>query len=255
MKSLPKYKCLIRNLVSRDLTLKYRASIMGYLWSMLNPLMLIITYIIAFKYILGMRSISRSQIIVGVVLWTFCATAMMSSVKAILTSAPLLQKVTFPRVIPVISTQIFCLIQHLIVYPVLFITLLVLKKFPNFNWLYVFLILILLNIMLFGMGLFLSTVNIFYRDVEHFLAIAIRILFWFTPIVYNISILSERRFLKYIIAYTPFSPFVRSMTAVLCDGHPIPVECGIQMVSYSVAALGVGIVCFYSFQHRFVEAI
>jgi len=255
IRSLPKYKSLIRNLVGRDLKVKYRDSLMGYLWSMLNPLMMIITYIVAFKYILGMRDVSAPRIIVGVAVWTFCGITVTSSANSLLRSAQLLHKVAFPRIVPVISNQLFCLIQHVIVYPFLIIGLFFLKCPVSLNWFYVIVVLILLNLMLFGMGMFLAALTVFFRDIQHFLAIAMRILFWFTPIIYPISKMQGRTILYYIVAYSPFSPFIRSMTRVFCTGKGLTAECSIQMAAYTIVALVCGFVCFYSLQHRFMEEI
>ncbi|MHC4661942.1 MAG: ABC transporter permease [Planctomycetota bacterium] len=252
--SLPKYKSLIRNLVGRDLKIKYRDSLMGYLWSLMNPVLMVITYIIAFKYIIGGRTASPQKIIVGISMWTFCAVTMSTSATAVLKSAQLLQKVAFPRIIPVISNQLFALTQHLVIYPILIVVLILFKVPVSFNWFYAIIILVLLNIMLFGIGLFLSAVTVYYRDVQHFLAIAINILFWFTPIIYKAEDMEKRsKILEYVINYTPFSPFIRSFTGAFCKGEALTGELTLHMLAYAAFSLLLGLLVFYRCQHRFVE--
>src|ERR671924_2310548 len=98
MRSLFRYRELIRNLVLKDLKLKYRGSVLGFLWSLANPLLMIVVYTIAFNYILGMRVRGFVfYLMLGIVAWTFFANSAVMSAGAIVENGGLVKSIFFPR--------------------------------------------------------------------------------------------------------------------------------------------------------------
>src|SRR5687767_7956555 len=110
--ALAGYRHLLRNLVIKDLKLKYRGSVFGFLWSLANPLLMIIVYTIAFTYILPVRSEGFVfYLMLGVLSWTFFVNSAAMSTGAIVDNAGLLKSVFFPRAILPIGTVLFNLAQ------------------------------------------------------------------------------------------------------------------------------------------------
>ena len=110
-----RYRELVRNLVFKDLKLKYRGSIFGFLWSLFNPLVMMTVYVIAFKYIMRMRSDGFVfLLLVGLLAWTFFSAAVSMAAGAIADNGGLLKTVHFPRAVLPISSVLFNLAQYLL---------------------------------------------------------------------------------------------------------------------------------------------
>ena len=113
--SLYRYRELLRNLVLKDLKLKYRGSVFGFLWSLLNPLLMIVVYAMAFTFILRIRSAGFVfYLMLGQLAWTFFASSASMSTGAIVDNGGLLKSVFFPRAILPIATVLFNLAQYLL---------------------------------------------------------------------------------------------------------------------------------------------
>ena len=111
--SLYSYRELLKNLVLKDLKLKYRGSVFGFLWSLANPLLMIVVYTVAFTYILRVRSEGFVfYLMLGLLSWTFFASSAAMSTGAIVDNAGLLKSVLFPRAILPIATVLFNLAQY-----------------------------------------------------------------------------------------------------------------------------------------------
>lgn len=257
IKWLPQYRELLKNLVTKNLRIKYRSSVLGYLWSLLNPALLIFVYYIAFNYVLTFRQASSvAELVTGIVFWQFAASTINSSCNSIIGARGLIEKVRFPRIIPIISGQAFNCIQYLLTFPAVFVLLYVFYyKVTVFSvhllWLPLFLI--LLNVFLFGISLFLATAVIFYRDIKHFIDIALKLLFWLTPIIYDIEKLNQSASATMVVKAMPFTPFIRCLQRIMVHGEMPPLISSLQCGLYTFVALIVGIIVFYSYQHRFVE--
>ncbi|RMD79866.1 MAG: ABC transporter permease [Lentisphaerae bacterium] len=256
LRLLPRYRTLIWNLILKDLHLKYRSSILGYLWSLINPLMMMATYILAFKYILQMRKIggvdSAMMIIVGLLFWDLFGMVLTSSSNCLLNNMGLIAKVRMPRICPIISNHLYQLILHFLIYPVLMGLLFFYYRCPvTINLIYFILTFVLLNIFLFGAGMILAVGTVYYRDITHLLDVALRLLFWFSPIVYSLDRIPER-FQPYF-KLMPLTPFLRCIQNSLCKGLPPPGPSFGLCAIYAVVALVAGFFIFYRYQHRLVE--
>ena len=113
--SLYRYRGLLKALVLKDLKLKYRGSVFGFLWSLANPLLMIVVYTLAFTFILGIRSeMFVFYLMLGQLAWAFFASSAMMSTGSIVDNAGLLRTVLFPRAILPIGTVLFNFAQYLL---------------------------------------------------------------------------------------------------------------------------------------------
>lgn len=255
LKLLPLYKDLLRNLVVKELRVKYRNSVLGYFWSLINPLSLILTFVIAFKYLIpnaaGRGEDFILRLVTGIIFFNFFSSTLTTSANSIVGAKGLISKVRFPRLVPVLSNHSFNLIQHLLVWPPLMIYLYGFAKCPiTLNLLWFIPIFLLINIYFIGLSLILSTATVFFRDVKHFLQAIMRMLFWGTPIIYQLKDIPEK---MWFMKGAPFTPFIHITKQVLLYGEaPNMTFLGISSL-YAGFALLIGSCLFYSFQHRFVE--
>lgn len=205
---LRQYRHLLRNLVVKDLKLKYRGSVLGFVWSLANPLLMIAVYTIAFTYILGIRTPGFVfYLMLGMLAWTFFANAIAMGTGAIADNGGLVRSVWFPRAILPIATVLFNLAQYvltaLVFLPVLMTIYGVRPAAPMAAYPIVVLLQTAFTI---GIALLLAVGTAFFRDVRHFVEVALPVIFWATPVVYETSRLPDR--VRDVIVLTPLSPYV-----------------------------------------------
>lgn len=193
LREIFKFKNLIYNLVSRDLKVKYKGSILGFFWSLLNPLAMLIVYTVAFKYIIRIRVENFPLFFLcGFLPWTFLSLSLSMAVSSIKDNANLVKKVYFPREILPLSIVLSNLVQFLLTFIILIPALLLFKIKLGLPLLYLPLIIIFHLAFILGLSLLLSALNVFFSDIRHLLEIFLQIWFWLTPIIYPVSFVPER---------------------------------------------------------------
>ena len=251
--SLVQYRELIRNLVFKDLKLKYRGSVFGFLWSLLNPMVMMTVYMVVFKYIMPVRGSGFVfQLLLGILAWTFFANAAMMSTGAIADSGPLLKSVFFPRAILPIATVLFNFAQYLLM-AVVFLPVMMIAfgVRPGGPMLAYPLFLALQVIFTIGVSLILATGTTFFRDIRHLLEVALAVLFWTTPIVYELHQVPER-FRVFVLA-SPLSPFVVSYKDVFFYRRWPEPAVWTFAIAYAIIAFAVGASLLLAYEDRFAE--
>jgi lipopolysaccharide transport system permease protein len=255
MRTLFRYRELIRNLVLKDLKLKYRGSTLGFLWSLANPLLVILVYSFVFTRML------RSDIpnfgyflLVGILPWNFFAQSLMMSTGAVIDNGNLIKKVWLPIEVFPITTVLFNLAQFLLALLVLLPAAIVyFKSSLTWSWLAFVPILSLQVLFTLGLCFFFSTATVFYRDVKHFTEILLMLLFWLTPVVYNLRALPES--LRHIVYMNPVSFFIAAYQDILYLGVFPGVVGIVAMLLLSFTSLGLGYLFFVTCKARFPEEI
>ena len=255
MKSLYAYRELIRNLVLKDLKLKYRDSALGSLWSLANPLLLIVVYSFVFSHILrGGPPNFAYFLIVGILPWNFFSQSMMMSTGSILENGNLIRKVALPMEVFPVSTVLFNLAQYLFALAVFIpMALLFFRVPPAWSWLAFLPILVLQVLFTTGVCFMVSTATVFYRDVRFFAEILLTLLFWLTPIVYDVRIVPGA--LVTAIYLNPMSYFVLAYQDALYHNSFPSAERMAVMLVLSLSILGLGFVLFEFLKVRFAEEI
>ena len=168
-RELFRYRALIQNLLLKDLKLKYRGSVLGFMWSLLNPLLLLGTYTFVFKYVVRIQMDNYPYfLLVGLFPWNFFSSSLIGSTQAITGNADLIRKVHFPRETLPIATVLFTFAQLLLAFAV-FLPALVLISGVRLHWTAVLFVPLLVLHLLFTIGLafILATGTVFFRDVAH----------------------------------------------------------------------------------------
>ena len=161
----------------------------GLLWSMVTPLLLIIVYNFVFGHLLrGGPANFAYFLMVGILLWNFFAQSLMMSTGSILDNGNLIRKVALPMEIFPVATVLFNCAQVLFALVVFFPMAFLFFKVPvAFSWINFLPVLTLQIFFTLGTCFMFSTANVFYRDVRHFTVILLIMLFWITPIIYNVQ--------------------------------------------------------------------
>ena len=253
--NLYSYRELLKNLVLKDLKLKYRGSVFGFLWSLVNPLMMIIVYSTAFTFILRVRSRGFVfYLMLGQLSWTFFASSAAMSTGAIVDNAGLLKSVLFPRAILPIGTVLFNLAQYLLTALVFLPVMLIWYQVPLSARMLLFPVFLALQVVFtIGIALILATATAFFRDVRHLLDVALGALFWTTPILYELRQVPER--FRLLILLSPVSSFVVAYQQLFFFREWPDATVWLVASAYALGAFVVGASLFLAFEDGFTEQL
>jgi lipopolysaccharide transport system permease protein len=249
------FRELLRNLVLRDLRLKYRGSVLGFLWSMVNPLVTIGIYAVAFGYILKVPTQSFVlYLISGLLAWGYFAVSLSMSTGAVIDSGSLVKAVYFPRSILPMATVLFNLTQFLLTCAIALPAALLIYRIPPTVSMLAWPIFVILQTMLcIGLALLLATLTAFFRDIRHFLEIALQVLFWLTPLVYEQRMVPSG--IKFVSMLSPMTPIVMGYhQSLYYRVWPEPFIF-FSAALYACAALSLGIFVFRRYEARFGELL
>lgn len=190
LKELFKYRDLLKQLVVRDLKVRYRNSVLGFFWSLANPLLQVATMTIVIKYVmrLDIRNYS-AYLLVGYLPWMFFQMALLDSSQVVLMHRDLLRKVYFPREVLPLSVVIANLIHYILALFVFFSYLLAYRVFlhgaPIMPSAFLLPVLMALqSCLIIGLTFFVSCLNVFYEDVKYLLTALLNVFFYLTPVMY-----------------------------------------------------------------------
>ena len=249
------YRALIRNLVIKDLKLKYRGSLIGFVWSLANPLLTAAVYTIAFRSILRIRSEGFVfYLMLGLLAWTFFASSAAMSTGSIVDNGGLLKSVRFPRAILPIATVLFILAQYLLTVLVFLPLMLIVYRIRPAAPMLLFPVIVTLQALFtIGVALILATTTAFFRDVRHLVEVALMVLFWTTPIVYTIHDVSGR--LPQLILLSPLSSFVTAYHNIFYDRQWPSLEIWAMAITYTTVALSLGLWLIVRYEDSFAERV
>lgn len=254
IRELYQYRELLKNLAFRNLKIKYKGSAIGFLWSLVNPLLMIGVYTLVFTYIIKARMPNfPAYLSVGIVSWNFLSMSLFSSVNAIVGNVSLVKKVYFPREILPISVVLSCFVEFLLTLLVLFLALALFKV--HLRWVIVFLPFLFFFQILFstGVSLFFSCLNVFFRDVAHLVRVLLLAWFWVCPIVYPLHSIPERLHRIYLL--NPMASLIVCYRDLLFRAR-IPTF-SLFAVSFltTMTILSIGYYVFRRYEHRFAEEV
>ncbi|MDC0246062.1 MAG: ABC transporter permease [Acidimicrobiales bacterium] len=188
------YRELLFNLTRTELQLRYKNSVLGFIWSLLNPLLYLVVFSLVFQEILRTNiPMFAIFLLSGLLIWNFFSSSLNSGTGAIIGNASIVKKIWFPReVLPLASVGASAIHFFLQAF-VLVLALLVFQHEPNWAALSLLPLALLVIIVLASAGaITLSALNVYYRDIQHFLEISLIAWFWLTPIVYNYNLVADR---------------------------------------------------------------
>jgi ABC-type polysaccharide/polyol phosphate export permease len=248
------YRDLVQNLVSRDFKTRYKRSYLGILWSLLNPLLLILVYTLAFDYIMKIRVKDFPMFFMcGFLPWSYFSAGILTSFSSLSDSGYLIKAVYFPREIVPLSIVLSCLLHFLITFIFVFPILFIYGYLPQWSYLSLPVIVLLQTIFVFGLSLFLSSIHVYFRDLRYILDVVLMAWFWLTPVVYPSTLIPE----SYLFLYklNPMTLFVTAYRDVLLNGTlPIP-KYWIAILIATFGSLALGYLPYLRIRKRLAEEI
>jgi lipopolysaccharide transport system permease protein len=257
------------NLTLRELRSRYKRSALGWTWSLLNPLSTVIVFAIVFAFFLkvqppvghpsGLHNFAMF-LLCGLLPFSFLSNGMNASLDSLLSNSNLIRKVYFPREVLVVSSILSLLVTLLVELGVLCVLLLL---FGNMvlPWIPVLLGLVAIEtVFVLGIGLMLSVLNVYFRDVKHFIGISLQALFYSAPIVYPISFVQDaanRTSFPVLRVYTlnPLVRFVDAYRAVLYDLRFPALSDVLYITAWAIAMLALGLFVFRRLDRRLAEEV
>ena len=247
-----KYIELLRQLVLKDIKLKYRRSYLGYIWSILNPLLMMIVLTVVFSNLFKFDIPNFSAyLLTGQLIFGFVSEATSSSVTAIVHNASLIKKTYVPKYIFVLSKITSSLVNMLFAMIALILVMIFTQVEITLNVLWVPIIFLELYIFSLGLGLILSASTVFFRDIQYLWGVFTSIWMYLTPIIYPVSIISQ----EYRWWYDNLNPmvnYVEQFRNVILNSQSLSMESLSQGFIISIILLLVGIWFFNRKENEFI---
>ena len=255
IKEIWKFRALIWALVSRHLRARYRGSLLGFLWSFLNPLFLIAVYSLVFKYYMRFPDQNNYTVfmLTGLLPWIWFSSGLLEATSSISGGGSLITKAIFPaHVLPIVSV-LTNLVHYILAIPLL-IALMLFNGVPiHASILFLPFIILLQLVLMTGFSLALSSLNVYYRDIQHILGNIMTLWFFLCPIIYPVSSVPER--FQFSLRLNPVSTLVDAYHKVILEGTlPDPKHLLFLSVLSLISCI-LGSLIFNAYRDQFAEAV
>jgi lipopolysaccharide transport system permease protein len=237
------YRHLIRKIAISDFKLRYKNTVLGFFWSLLEPLLMLIVLYLVFTNLMRWE-VEHYQLflLLGIVSWDFLAKGTGMSLNCILGKPGLVKHVYFPREVLVISSCVTALMIALLEFLVFAIFMIIFGVIPGPTVIYFPFILLIEFILILGLSFGLSALNVYYRDVQYMWAVVLQAGFFAAPIIYPMSILPPK-----VASLIMLNPMTR-IIEMFRDSLIYNTQLNIAAVSYAIASalilLGIGYYIF-----------
>lgn len=246
-----KYNFLLFNLVKRDITTKYRRSVLGILWSVLNPLLMMIVITAVFQKLFRF-DVQNFPIyyLTGSLIFNFVSEATSGAMTSIVGSASLIKKVYTPKYIFPVEKCLFALVNMIFSMIAVVVIFFILRIIPPWTIFLFPIPMLYAFVFSVGMGMILSTLNVFFRDISHLYGVWITAWMYLTPIIYPVEILPSR--IWSLVELNPMYYYVDYFRQVVLYGTIPDLRTNLICMFFSVFFLMLGLFVFKKRQDRFV---
>jgi lipopolysaccharide transport system permease protein len=245
---------LIVVLTQKELKVRYKSSFLGYLWSIAQPLSLALVFFLAFKVVMRVQIEDYTLfLIAGLFPWQWFSNSLSSSPLAFLNNVSIIKKVNFPRTVIPLTVILQDMFHFLLSIPVIVLFLFIYGKSPSLSWIFVLPLLMGIQfLMIFGFSLLLSSVNLFFRDLERMASILLTLLFYFTPILYPETMIPKEY--QSLLKFNPVAPLMMSWRNLFLTGKVDPGDIAVSFL-YALAAFVLGYRVYKKLSWRFAEIL
>lgn len=255
LREIWRFRALVSALTARHVAQRYRGSLLGYLWSLLNPLCLMLVYTLVFAYYIRFSEVENytAFLFVGLLPWLWFTSALSEGTTSVVSSGHLITKSMFPaQVLPTVAV-LSSMINFLLTLPVLFLFLLLSGIGLGAPALLLPVVILLQLFFLVGASLILAALNVQYRDVQHVVANVLTLLFFLSPILYPVEIVPAR--FQFTMLLNPLAVFTSTYHQLLFQGSWPSIYALVYLSAWSLLVLGVGLLVFNRYRENFAESL
>ena len=254
--AMKRYKYLLYDLVTRDIKTKYRRSALGVLWSVLNPLLMMLVLTAVFSQIIRVEVEGGFALfyLTGYIMFNFVSESSNFALTSIINAEGLIKKVYIPKYVFPLEKTLFSLVNmlfSLIAFVIVFVVFLITEQVElHATMLLFFVPMIYVFVFSFGLNLILSTMNVFFRDVGHLWGVFLTVWMYATPIIYPINLVPS--WLQVIIKCNPLYHYVTYFRNVMIYGTMPTLYDNLICIAFSVVFLAIGVTVFRKNQDKFI---
>lgn len=246
-----KYGFLLSQLVKRDFKTKYRRSVLGILWSLLNPLLIMVVQYLVFSTLFRFDIPNYAvYLLSGIVMFNYMSEATTQSMTCIIQNASLINKVYIPKYIYPFSRVLSTGVNFLLSLVALYVVIIATGMDITFSHLAILYGVACMFVFILGVSLFLSSLMVFFRDTQFLYSIVLTIWTYLTPIFYPESILPA--YMLTIMKFNPMYHFIRFIRfIILHQGIPDP-KAWLFCALFAIISLSIGVIVFKRNQSKFI---
>lgn len=251
---LYRYREMFLGLVSREVRARYKGSALGFLWSLLNPLMQLGIFSLIFSVYMRIGVPNYALFLFcGLLPWSWFATSIQNATVAITTNANLIKKVYFPHeILPLVNVSTN-LVNFLFSLPVLLAFMAFLRVDFTWNLLFFPLLLAVQYLLTLGIALLLCTLNAFFRDIEQLLGPLMMAWFYMTPVIYPVETIPER--FKFLYFLNPMAPLMSAYHDIFYYGRPPELLRLVYCFAVGILFFVIGYAVFHRKKFSFAEVV
>lgn len=256
LKELKEYRDLFYFLVARDIKVRYKQTVLGGLWAIIQPFFMMIVFTLFFGKLAKIPSDNIPYPIFNfsaMVAWTYFANALSNSGNSLITSSNLVSKVYFPRIIIPLTPILAGLLDFTIAFLMLIVMMVYYNIYPTIMIFFLPLLVVLMIFTASGVGMFLSALNAKYRDIKYTIGFLVQVWLFSSPIVYPSSMVPEKY--RLIYAINPMVGVIEGFRSVLLGTIPFPTSMVIISFIVSSILLLTGMIYFKQTERFFADII
>jgi len=259
VRKIYKWRELLWQITAREVKARYKQSVLGYFWVILNPLAQMLVMSFAFSLILRIPTNAAPNIpysiflFVALLPWTLFTNSLSSAAGSLVASSNLITKIYFPRTILVISTITAKIIDFFFAISVLIVYMLIYQIPVTWNLLWVIPIFLIQQIFTLGLSLFFAAANLLYRDIQYLLSMILLLWMYATPVIYPADIVPDR--FRIFFQVNPMAVIVNAYRQVILAGAPPKYTSLIIALIFSIVTLLIGFSYFKSREKIFADNI
>ena len=245
---------LIFLLTRKEIALKYKRTMLGIFWSLLNPILLSIVFFFAFKVFMRFQIENYTFFLLSALFpWNWFLSSILISARSLVDNVSLVKKVIFPRHYLVMAVILAQLVHLIFSFPILLFFSYFKGSGPSLNWLIGIPIIIVIQLLFtFGLALMISILNTYFRDIEYLVGVLLNLLFWMTPITYPLGSIPE--YLRHWFSLNPLTNIIFSWRELLLHNTILWDKLGISFMM-AVACYYIGKMVFQKLERRLDEVL
>jgi ABC-2 type transport system permease protein/lipopolysaccharide transport system permease protein len=240
---------VIHNMVVQELRVRYQRSVLGFVWTLLHPILMMTTLTLVFSQLFKTENYAI-YLFAGMVPWGFLSASLNDCAFCIITNEGLIRKIYLPKLIFPLAKVLINLITFVLSMGALFILLKPLGSKFSASLLCLPLVIALLFAFTLGLSLIVATANTFFRDCGHLVTVFLQAWYFATPIIYDLSMIPKD--FQWRFWLNPAYPFIQMFQVIIRDGHWPQLTTFLVAAGFAAASLGIGYAAFKSQEDKLV---